>query len=123
MPVTICGLLQPTVMGGTPAPPFSCPPPPPHPPPTHTTHTPHPCRYYSTLGPRQLADVLDVAGPHVDCVKFARGSFMVMPEQAVREIIDLAHAHKVGAPQRRGMACQRILSSMVTRLASVSQSL
>lgn len=60
-----------------------------------STPPPLPCRYYSCLGPRQLADVLAVAGPHVDGVKFAGGSFMVMPEDTVRELIHLAHEHKV----------------------------
>jgi phosphosulfolactate synthase (CoM biosynthesis protein A) len=43
-----------------------------------------------------LADVLDLAGQHVDCVKFARGCFTVMPEAAVRSITELCHKHQVG---------------------------
>lgn len=56
------------------------------------------CRYYSALGVRQLSDVFDVAAGHVDGVKFAGGSFMVMPEQAVQAITALCHQHQVRAP-------------------------
>ena len=49
--------------------------------------------YYSTYGTRHLADVLDVAGPWVDGVKWAGGSFALLPREQVRAISDLAHEH------------------------------
>jgi len=49
--------------------------------------------YYSTYGTRHLADVLDVAGHWVDGVKWAGGSFALLPREQVRAISDLAHEH------------------------------
>jgi phosphosulfolactate synthase (CoM biosynthesis protein A) len=51
--------------------------------------------YYSVMGPGYLRDVLDTMGAHVDALKFAGGSFTLMPERALREIIDIAHEHDV----------------------------
>src|SRR5206468_5243483 len=51
--------------------------------------------YYSVVGRRYLEDLLDTMGAYVDSLKFAGGSFTLMPEQAVREIIDLCHKHDV----------------------------
>ena len=51
--------------------------------------------YYSVMGPRYLTDVLDTMGEHVDALKFAGGSFTLMPERALREIIEIAHEHDV----------------------------
>jgi phosphosulfolactate synthase (CoM biosynthesis protein A) len=51
--------------------------------------------YYSVMGPRYLKDVLDTMGEHVDAVKFAGGSFTLMPEPALRELIEIAHDHDV----------------------------
>ncbi|KAF2841143.1 hypothetical protein M501DRAFT_1055301 [Patellaria atrata CBS 101060] len=51
--------------------------------------------YYSAMGPRYLADVLDTAGHYVDGLKFAGGSFSLIPELKLREMIDLAHQHDV----------------------------
>jgi phosphosulfolactate synthase (CoM biosynthesis protein A) len=51
--------------------------------------------YYSVMGPRYLKDVLDTMGEHVDALKFAGGSFTLMPEPALREIIEIAHEHDV----------------------------
>jgi phosphosulfolactate synthase (CoM biosynthesis protein A) len=51
--------------------------------------------YYSVMGPRYLKDVLDTMGEHVDALKFAGGSFTLMPETALREIIEIAHEHDV----------------------------
>jgi phosphosulfolactate synthase (CoM biosynthesis protein A) len=59
------------------------------------------CRYYSCLGRRQLADVFELAGGHVDGVKFAGGSFMVMPEAAVLGLTQLCH-HEVAAGREWG---------------------
>ncbi|WP_046472133.1 phosphosulfolactate synthase [Allosalinactinospora lopnorensis] len=51
--------------------------------------------YYSTYGERHLADVLDTAGQWVDGVKYAGGSFALMPPEAVRAMNDLAHERDV----------------------------
>src|SRR5437660_5489853 len=51
--------------------------------------------YYSAMGPRYLADVLETMGSYVDSLKFAGGALRLMPRAAVKELIDLAHAHSV----------------------------
>jgi phosphosulfolactate synthase (CoM biosynthesis protein A) len=51
--------------------------------------------YYSVMGRRYLEDVLETMGEHVDALKFAGGSFTLMPERALAEIIETAHAHDV----------------------------
>ena len=51
--------------------------------------------YYTVMGPRYLKDVLETMGAHVDALKFAGGSFTLMPERALREILDTAHEHDV----------------------------
>lgn len=51
--------------------------------------------YYSTYGPRHLADVLEVAGQWIDGVKWAGGSFALLPTDKVRAMSELAHEHDV----------------------------
>src|SRR6266496_5833358 len=51
--------------------------------------------YYSVLGRRYLEDLFEMMGAYVDSLKFAGGSFTLMPERAVREIVDLCHKHDV----------------------------
>jgi phosphosulfolactate synthase (CoM biosynthesis protein A) len=51
--------------------------------------------YYSAYGKRHLQDILETMGHHIDGLKFAGGSFSLMPEAAVRQLIDLAHEHGV----------------------------
>lgn len=51
--------------------------------------------YYTPLGRRYLEDVLDTVGDYVDSLKFAGGSFALMPWDAVKEIVDLCHRHDV----------------------------
>jgi phosphosulfolactate synthase (CoM biosynthesis protein A) len=51
--------------------------------------------YYTVMGTRYLSDVLDTMGTHVDGLKFAGGSFSLMPEDVLREIIGLAHSYDV----------------------------
>ena len=51
--------------------------------------------YYTPLGKRHLQDILETMGAYVDALKFAGGSFALMPSQAVRELIELCHAHHV----------------------------
>lgn len=47
------------------------------------------------MGKRTLEDILETMGDYVDALKFAGGSFALMPRRAVRELIDLCHAHDV----------------------------
>jgi phosphosulfolactate synthase (CoM biosynthesis protein A) len=51
--------------------------------------------YYTPMGPRYLADVLETMGAYIDALKFAGGSFSLMPRQAVRGLIELCHQHHV----------------------------
>ncbi len=51
--------------------------------------------YYTPMGKRYLQDILETMGAYVDALKFAGGSFALMPRAAVRELIDLCHAHDV----------------------------
>jgi phosphosulfolactate synthase (CoM biosynthesis protein A) len=51
--------------------------------------------YYTPMGPRYLQDVLETMGLYIDALKFAGGSFSLMPRRAVKELIDLCHAHDV----------------------------
>ncbi|KAL4802922.1 hypothetical protein BDV18DRAFT_166504 [Aspergillus unguis] len=51
--------------------------------------------YYTVMGKRYLADVLETMGTHVDGLKFAGGSFSLFPEKPLKELIDLAHEHNV----------------------------
>jgi len=51
--------------------------------------------YYPVMGPRYLKDVLDTMGEHVDALKFAGGSFTLMPEPTLRQLIEIAHEHDV----------------------------
>jgi phosphosulfolactate synthase (CoM biosynthesis protein A) len=51
--------------------------------------------YYTPMGPRYLQDVLETMGDYVDILKFAGGSFTLMPSRAVRELIDVCHGHDV----------------------------
>jgi phosphosulfolactate synthase (CoM biosynthesis protein A) len=47
--------------------------------------------YYAPVGRRYLEDVLETMGTYVDALKFAGGSFSLMPQRAVQELIDLCH--------------------------------
>jgi phosphosulfolactate synthase (CoM biosynthesis protein A) len=51
--------------------------------------------YYTPMGPHYLQDVLDTMGTYVDSLKFAGGSFTLMPRQSLKELIDLCHDHDV----------------------------
>src|SRR4051795_5735041 len=52
--------------------------------------------YYTPLGPRYLHDLLETMGLYVDTLKFGGGSFVLYPRKALRQLIDLCHAHQVG---------------------------
>lgn len=49
--------------------------------------------HYFTYGPRHMQDVFDVAGPWIDGIKWAGGSFALMPGEKIKEINDIAHAN------------------------------
>jgi phosphosulfolactate synthase (CoM biosynthesis protein A) len=51
--------------------------------------------YYSAMGERYLQDVLETMGEYVDSLKFAGGSFALMPDEALKGIIETAHNHDV----------------------------
>lgn len=51
--------------------------------------------YYSAYGPRHLADLLETAGAWIDGIKYAGGSFALMPPAAVQSINKLAHDHDI----------------------------
>jgi len=51
--------------------------------------------YYTPMGRRYLEDLLETMGVYVDSLKFAGGSFALMPREVVRELIDLCHRHEV----------------------------
>jgi len=64
--------------------------------------------YYTPMGRRYLEDVLETMGAHVDSLKFAGGSFSLMPRTALREIIDTAHRFDVEVST--GGFIERVLS-------------
>jgi phosphosulfolactate synthase (CoM biosynthesis protein A) len=51
--------------------------------------------YYTPMGKRQLEDILETMGSYVDILKFAGGSFSLMPRRVVKELVDLCHAYDV----------------------------
>src|SRR5260370_8151899 len=51
--------------------------------------------YYSVVGRRYLKDLFEMMGNYVDSLKFAGGSFTLMPNRVVKEIIDLCHKYDV----------------------------
>ena len=51
--------------------------------------------YYTPMGRRYLKDVLSTMGNYVDALKFAGGSFSLMPRQAVKELLDICHSFDV----------------------------
>src|SRR5437016_2493170 len=51
--------------------------------------------YYTPLGKHALEDILETMGAYVDALKFAGGSFTLMPRPAVAEIIEICHQSDV----------------------------
>jgi phosphosulfolactate synthase (CoM biosynthesis protein A) len=51
--------------------------------------------YYTPMGKRYLQDVLETMGEYVDSLKFAGGSFTLMPRPALVELLNLCHEHNV----------------------------
>jgi phosphosulfolactate synthase (CoM biosynthesis protein A) len=51
--------------------------------------------YYTPVGRRYLEDLLETMGAHVDTLKYAGGSFALMPRKAVRALNEVCHEHEV----------------------------
>ena len=51
--------------------------------------------YYTVFGTRYLADLLETAGEFVDHLKFAGGSFTLLPDPVLKQVIDICHQHRV----------------------------
>ena len=51
--------------------------------------------YYTPMGPHYLSDLLDMMGAYVDSLKFAGGSFALLPRKSVKQLIEVAHQHDV----------------------------
>jgi phosphosulfolactate synthase (CoM biosynthesis protein A) len=51
--------------------------------------------YHTPVGRRYLEDLLETMGVYVDSLKYAGGSFALMPRERVRELNELCHAHAV----------------------------
>jgi phosphosulfolactate synthase (CoM biosynthesis protein A) len=49
--------------------------------------------YYSAYGPRHLADLFETVGAWIDGIKYAGGSFALMPPASVQAINKLTHDH------------------------------
>jgi len=51
--------------------------------------------YYTPVGRHYLEDLLETMGAYVDTLKYAGGSFALMPRDAVRTLNDVCHEHEV----------------------------
>src|SRR5512143_1887530 len=51
--------------------------------------------YYTVMGKNYLSDVLETMGSSIDSLKFAGGSFALIPPRHVKELIEIAHRHDV----------------------------
>lgn len=51
--------------------------------------------YYTPMGKHYLEDVLETMGAYIDVLKFAGGSFSLMPRKALKELLDLCHRYDV----------------------------
>jgi len=74
--------------------------------------------YYAPVGRSYLADLFETMGVYIDTLKYAGGSFALMPRPAVRALNDLCHEHDVAVStggfletvvSRRGDAVARYL--------------
>jgi len=64
--------------------------------------------YYTPMGRRYLEDILETMGEYVDSIKFAGGSFSLMPRNALEDIINTAHRYQ--AQVSTGGFIERILA-------------
>lgn len=51
--------------------------------------------YYNVMGERYLRDIMETMGEHVDIIKFAGGSFSLMPEDQLINFINICHEYGV----------------------------
>ncbi len=51
--------------------------------------------YYTPMGSRYLQDVLETMGEYVDSLKFAGGSFSLMPRKSLVQLTDICHQSDV----------------------------
>jgi phosphosulfolactate synthase (CoM biosynthesis protein A) len=51
--------------------------------------------YYTPMGKHYLEDIFETMGAYVDVLKFAGGSFSLMPRRAVMDLLDLCHRYNV----------------------------
>jgi phosphosulfolactate synthase (CoM biosynthesis protein A) len=51
--------------------------------------------YYTVVGANYVEDVLETMGQYADILKFAGGSFTLMPPDALKKIINVCHEHDV----------------------------
>ena len=51
--------------------------------------------YYTPMGKHYLQDILETMGGYVDALKFAGGSFTLMPRKTVKDLIGLCHSYDV----------------------------
>lgn len=51
--------------------------------------------YYTPVGKHYLEDLFDTMGDYVDTLKFAGGSFVLMPRKALQELVDFCHEQDV----------------------------
>ena len=51
--------------------------------------------YYTPMGRHYLEDILETMGDYVDSLKFAGGSFTLMPRRALSQMARLCHEHNV----------------------------
>jgi phosphosulfolactate synthase (CoM biosynthesis protein A) len=51
--------------------------------------------YYTPMGRRYLEDILETMGNYVDVLKFAGGSFSLMPRAAVKQLLETCHRYNV----------------------------
>src|SRR5438552_137070 len=64
-------------------------------PPASPRSTPAGCASSSSAARRQLGDLLETMGGYGDRLKYAGGSFALMPAKAVRALNELCHEHEV----------------------------
>jgi phosphosulfolactate synthase (CoM biosynthesis protein A) len=51
--------------------------------------------YYTPVGRRYLEDLFETMGAYVDTLKYAGGSFALMPREAVRALNEVCHEHEI----------------------------
>src|SRR5437016_12889382 len=51
--------------------------------------------YYTPMGKRYLEDILETMGAYIDSLKFAGGSFSLMPSSVLKQIVEICHRYDV----------------------------